>query len=151
MRERAIGDPAEPADDPALRVVQRLHFAAAVRRHVGVKVQIVEAGAALDQPELAGIEMVDVAEYGVKLVERILQSGVPLDLEAAIVARCVGKPDHGAGNDRQSETQQQDRCNAHDGPIGRAARPARPPPRPPFSGCYSGLHPQRPHYSEGGR
>ncbi len=77
--------------------MQRLHFAAAVGARVGVEPQIVEPGAALDQTELAGIEVVDVAEHGVKLVERGLQCGVPLGREAAVVALRDAKADRGAG------------------------------------------------------
>jgi hypothetical protein len=95
MSEGEIGDPAEPADDPALSVVQRLHFATTVGRHVGIEMQVVEAGAAPDALQFAGIEVVG----GGKLVEHALQRGVPSDLAAAIVARYIGKPDRRAGDD----------------------------------------------------
>ena len=73
VRQRAVGRPAEPADDAALRVVQRLHFAAAVGRQCRRQSADRRArrGAAI-RPQLAGIEMVDIAEHGVQFVERDL-------------------------------------------------------------------------------
>jgi hypothetical protein len=57
--------------------VQRLHLAIGGRRRIGCEAQILEAGAALDEPKLAVPEAVAFAEYRMNLVEGEPQRRVP--------------------------------------------------------------------------
>ena len=101
----AVGRPAEPADDAALRVVQRLHFATAIGGQVAVESEIMEAGAPLDEVELAGIEVIGVGEYGMQLAKRRLQSGMLLGGKAAVIALRFGEADRGAGEHGERQDQ----------------------------------------------
>jgi hypothetical protein len=71
-------------------------LASAIARRVNVEPEILEAGAALDQPDLGVVKCVDVAELGAKLVERTLQGRVLFGLEPALAELGGGKSDRGA-------------------------------------------------------
>jgi hypothetical protein len=88
-REGAVRRPAEPADDTAFAIVQRLHFAVGGRRQIGREAQVLETGAALDEPKLAVLEALAIAEYRVNLVEGEPQRRMLLAAPAAVV-----QPDH---------------------------------------------------------
>ena len=108
----AIRRPAEPADDAALRVMQRLHFAPAVGGQRGVEAEIVEAGAAGDAAELVGIEMLTLRGSAIDLAKRRLQSVMLLGRKAAAAALGFGQADCGAGEHRNRQDQRGDRATA---------------------------------------
>jgi hypothetical protein len=71
--QRPVGCPAEPADDAAARVVQRLRFAAGGAVLVGVEAQVLQAREPRDQRQPRIVEAVAVAEHAAHLVERKLE------------------------------------------------------------------------------
>jgi len=100
----------------------------------------------LDELELAGIEAIDLAEYDVKIIERVLQCRVALGRQTGVIALRYGKADDRAGDHRHRQDRQQDCGDARGIPTRHqsAGRPARPPPCPWPAGCCSGLHPYAP-------
>ncbi len=137
----AIGRPTEPADDAALRIVHRLHFAATVGGERGVEAEVVQAGAACDEAKLGGIEW-----SGLALANRRLQSRVLLRGKAAAIVLRFGEADGGASQHRERQDQGRDRATArhYAARRGGARRPTGSRPRPAFSGLPSGLHFPRP-------
>jgi hypothetical protein len=108
-REGAVRRPTEPADYASVSIVQRLHLAIGGRRRIGCEAQILEAGAAIDEPKLAVPEAVAFAEYRMNLVEGEPQRRVPLAAQPAIVQADDDKGGCGANDDRRTQDRQQQR------------------------------------------
>ena len=151
VNERTVAHPTEPADDAAAAVDQRLHLASALARRVGIEPQTLEAGAPLDEAKLRIADPVDIAGHRVKLLDRLAQRHLPLDLQTAVVNLGDGKADAGANDHGACKHHQEERGDADDSRAfavarGRNHRLARRPPacRPPVSGCRSGLHTHAP-------
>ena len=146
--QRPVGRPAEPADNAATFVVQRLRFAAGGEVLVGVEAQILQAREPRDQRQPGIVEIVAVAEYAVYFVERKLKRGMPFGGKPMILAQRDGKAGHGAGQHRHCERHQhiggQVRGCCAQGRL--SPRFGRTPPecRPPCPGCRSGLHTHAP-------
>ena len=154
--QRAIRRPGEPADDAAMRVLHRLHLAAAVRRRIRAEAQVGKSAALLDQPHRAVVETIGSAKNGAQVFERPMQSDLPLGGQPPVIRLCHRNTDHRAGDRRAGEQEQRERRDA-DGvkafrgqrgrvgnvPIAENAgsrdviRPAR---RPPSPGCRNGPH-----------
>ena len=150
-RTAAVAGPTEPADDAAAAVDHRLHLASALTRRVGIEPQTLEAGAPLDQAKLRIADPVDIAGHRAKLLDRLAQRHLPLDLQTAVVNLGDGKADagandHGACKHHQEERGDADNSRAFAVARGHNRRLARRPPvcRPPVSGCRSGLHTHAP-------
>ena len=151
VNERTVAHPTEPADDAAAAVDHRLHLASALARRVGIEPQALEAGATLDETKLRIADPVDIAGHRAKLLDRLAQRHLPLDLQTAVVNLGDGKADAGANDHGACEHHQQERGDADDSRAfavarGHNHRLARRPPvcRPPVSGCRSGLHTHAP-------
>ena len=149
--QRPVGRPAEPADDAAMLIVQRLHFAPGGAVLVGVEAQILQAREPRDQRQPAVVETVAVAEHAAHFVERKLKGCMALGGEPLILPHRDGKTGHGAGQHRH--------CKRHQH-IGRQVRGCRaqrrlsprlgrapPKCRPPCPGCRSGLHTHAPSWN----
>ena len=150
--QAAVRRPAEPADDAAVVVMERLHLAATVGSHFGVEAEIVQAGAPLDQPQLRRIEPRRTAEYRTHLIEREAQRPVPLGRLAAVLVLGDGVADHRAHDHRAGQDDQEVGREPHGiGAAAIASRRARPhrrtPPqrRPPGPGCRRGRHFRNPN------
>ena len=105
-KQRPVGRPTEPADDAALRVVQRLHLAAGNTGIVAVETQILQTGAAGDSCKLAGVEMVVLASRALQFVERKLQRGMPLGSKMIILAQRDRQAGDGACQHRHRQGHQ---------------------------------------------
>ncbi len=145
--ERVIGDPAEPADDPAPRVVQRLQLAPCPTGGASIKPQVLKPGAMFDEPKLRIVDVIDIADRCLKFIKRPSQCGVLLDLDVTCVEPGDCKTnrrakDQGAGQQRRQEKHEAGRPGAFvftDWGPHRGAR-KEPPRRQPFRGCRSGRH-----------
>ena len=146
--QRPVGRPAEPADDAAALVVQRLRFASGGTVLVGVEAQILQAREPRDQRQPAVVETVAVAEHAAHFVERQLKRCMPLGGEPLILPHRDGKAGHGAGQHRHRKRHQHigGQVRGRPAQCARSPRFGRAPPecRPPCPGCRSGLHYSRP-------
>ena len=68
--QRVVRRPAEPADDAALSVVQRLHFAPGTGQEVTVKSEVVEPGPPCDLAKPGLVKVAGIGGRGPKLAER---------------------------------------------------------------------------------
>ncbi len=150
--QAAIRRPAEPADDAAIVVMERLYLTAAVGGHFGVEAKIAQAGATLDQPQLRRIEPRHTAEYRAHLIEREAQRPVPLGRLAAVLVLGDGVADHRAHDHRAGQDDQEVGREPHGLGTGAIAsrrarpRPGTPPQRPPPGpGCRRGRHFRNPN------
>jgi hypothetical protein len=92
--------------------VERLHLAAGSRRWLGCESKILEAGAALDEPKLAIVEAVAVAEYRPNLVEGEPQRRMPLACLAAVIQADDDDAGYGANDDCRTQDGEEKRGNA---------------------------------------
>ena len=148
--QRPVGRPAEPADDAAMLIVQRLRFAPGGAVLVGVEAQILQAREPRDQRQPRIVETVAGAEHAAHFVERKLKGRVPLGGEPLILPHRDGKAGHGAGQHRHGEGHQHIGGQVRGCPAqcARSPRFGRAPPecRPPCPGCRSGLHTHAPSW-----
>ena len=109
--QRAVSRPREPADDAALRILQRLHFAAAFRRRIHAEAQVRKPAAPPDQPQRAVVEtlskMVGVPEHWAEFFERVVERDLALGGKPSVVRLRHRKAEH-RDRDRR-EAQQQER------------------------------------------
>ena len=146
MSQRVIGDPAEPADDPAPRVVQRLQLTPGFVGGSNIKAQVLKTCAVLNQPKLRGVDVLDIAGRSLKCVKRPLQSGVLLGCDMTGAELRDGKTnrraqDHRAGQKRRREQHEAIALTKWGPHRGTRQQPTR---RQPLRGCRSGRHYARP-------
>ena len=143
----AIAHPAEPTDDPATAVMQRLDLAAGLGRRIEVEAQVLQAGATLDFTQVRGIETFDVAVFLPVLIERGAQSRALLGFDTGLAELRSGKTDRRAKQRRAGEKDRHingDACRPALGAPLRERRCGRgrahSSRRPPFPGCRSRRH-----------
>src|SRR6202043_3039983 len=76
--QRAVGRPAEPAENAPLFAVQRLHLAPGSARRIGVEAHIRKPGEVLDALERGFVELRNIAGTAAKIAERALERGVAI-------------------------------------------------------------------------
>ncbi len=145
--ERRAIRPAEPADDAAVGIVERLHLAGCIGGQFGVVPQVAQARGARERFEVLAVDALTVPLHDAGGIEGGAEGSVPFGGGTPFVEMIDGNPDrHADGYQRGAGYQRQPHRTLRFGAARGAHQQAQPVPesRPPFPACRCRHHTQRP-------